>query len=126
MRGTSKVCNATLAHINARSLVSHFGSIREHALLKKYTFFLISETWLTREISDSEVAITGYRLFRKDRDGRGGGVAMYIANSICNIEMVPVVFKSCEAVFVSFSLNQEKIVLGTVYRPPGFRITVNF
>jgi len=38
----------------------------------------VTESWATAEISDGELAVDGFVLFRKDRnvirDGRGGGV----------------------------------------------------
>ena len=42
----------------------------------------INETWLDDKISDHEVGIDGYDLVRKDRKRTGGGVAIYIRNSI--------------------------------------------
>jgi hypothetical protein len=42
----------------------------------------ITETWLNYKIVDEEMNISGYTLFRRDRNDeiklRGGGVAMYI------------------------------------------------
>ena len=39
----------------------------------------IVECWATPDISDAEVGMTGYVMFRKDRIGRrGGGVILYI------------------------------------------------
>jgi len=47
----------------------------------------ISETWLSDRISDNEISIQGYTLFRKDRNStnksKGGGVALYV-KIICN------------------------------------------
>ena len=39
---------------------------------------VLTESWLKKSISDAEVAINNYTLFRIDRVGRGGGVAVYI------------------------------------------------
>ena len=39
----------------------------------------ITESWATPDISDAELGMTGYVMFRKDRLGRrGGGVILYI------------------------------------------------
>ena len=39
----------------------------------------VTETWLTSDISDSEMQLAGYEMFRKDRDNaRGGGVLLYV------------------------------------------------
>ena len=43
----------------------------------------ITESWATPNISDAELGMTGYVMFRKDRLGRrGGGVILYIKESI--------------------------------------------
>jgi exonuclease III len=38
----------------------------------------ITETWLSDEIPDNAVAMHGFTLFRKDRETRGGGVAIFV------------------------------------------------
>ena len=40
----------------------------------------IVESWLCKDIFDSELLITGYQLFRFDRNRHGGGVLMYVDN----------------------------------------------
>ncbi len=52
----------------------------------------LSEMRLDTTISDSEVNISGYFLFRNDRDVNGGGVAIYacmltnqLANNLSNL-----------------------------------------
>ncbi|VEN53741.1 unnamed protein product [Callosobruchus maculatus] len=74
--------NISLAHVNVRSLLSNFGNLKAHVLEKDFTFLLVSETWLSRDVSDSEVAIEGYKILRNDRAGRGGGVAIYLSSQV--------------------------------------------
>ena len=38
----------------------------------------ITESWATPDISDAELGMTGYVMFRKDRLGRRGGELFYI------------------------------------------------
>ena len=43
----------------------------------------INESWANTDISDAELGLTGYVMFRKDRIGRmGGGVILYVKESI--------------------------------------------
>ena len=42
----------------------------------------LSETLLDKTISDSEVNISGYNIFRNDRDVNGGGAAIYVNSSL--------------------------------------------
>ena len=43
----------------------------------------ITESWASIDITDAELGLTGYVMFRKDRIGRrGGGVILYVKESI--------------------------------------------
>ena len=45
----------------------------------------ITESWANIDITDAELGLTGYLMFRKDRIGRrGGGVILYVKESIFN------------------------------------------
>ena len=49
----------------------------------KSDIILVTETWLTDDVPDQSVNITGFNLTRKDRTiGRGGGVAIYVKETI--------------------------------------------
>ena len=42
-----------------------------------------TESWATTNISDAELEMTGYVMFRKDRVGKmGGGIILHILESI--------------------------------------------
>ena len=38
----------------------------------------ITESWANNDITDAELGLEGYVMFRKDRMGRRGGVLLYI------------------------------------------------
>ena len=42
----------------------------------------VTETWLSPVVEDSLIALPNYNLFRHDRNMRGGGVALYIHNTL--------------------------------------------
>ena len=42
----------------------------------------ITESWGSSEISDAELHIPGFQMFRVDRSTRGGGVILYVSQSI--------------------------------------------
>lgn len=65
-------------HINVRSLASKMDTLRIWARSTNADVIVISETWLSRSVSDKDIGINGYRVFRTDRPKRGGGVAIYI------------------------------------------------
>ena len=48
----------------------------------------ITESWANIDITDAELGLTGYVMLRRDRIGRrGGGVILYIKESIRAYEM---------------------------------------
>ena len=49
----------------------------------------IVETWLGEEITDSEISLPDYQLYRLDRNRHGGGVLMYVHKSfLCKVLLV--------------------------------------
>lgn len=53
--------------------------LRAWVFLFKPNIITISETWLHSKISDYEIKIVDYVLYRSDRASRGGGVATYVS-----------------------------------------------
>ena len=75
-------------YTNMRSLFSYNkrDELYMHILGHKYDIVGLSETWANDNISDSELNIPGYSLYRKDRNNKfkskGGGVALYINENL--------------------------------------------
>lgn len=117
----NKYSGIKLCHINVRSLLTNIIDFRSQLMENNFEIVGIGETWLTSEVSDQNIEINGYNIVRKDRlHRRGGGVMMYVSNSIKNYELKNVDTKSFESIFITFMKNKMKIVFGVVYRPPGF------
>ena len=57
----------------------------------------ITESWAKKDIVNAELALTGYAMFRKDRlERRGGGVMLYIIESIHPFEITLKSETNCE------------------------------
>ena len=57
----------------------------------------ITESWANKDIVDAALALTGYVMFRKDRrEIRGGGVILYIKESIQAYEITLKSEADCE------------------------------
>ena len=72
-----------IAHSNVCSLLSKIDQLR--VLLSEHSLphtLAISETWLNSPAADCEISIKDYQVFRKDRDGHGGGVDVYVHQDI--------------------------------------------
>ena len=81
-------------------------------------------------VSNSEVSIPGYYLFREDRldslNGRGGGVMLYFKDSFSFVDRTADLacgFKNCIICEVSVndehSLGTSSIIIGVFYRSPN-------
>lgn len=86
----------------------------------------LSETHLTNDIKDCEVAIDGYRMFRCDSTSRHtGGVLVYIKKGrIKNAKVIS--NESVEMKYwlltICISKSNEKVSLTTIYRSPNSSI----
>lgn len=80
---------------------------------------ILTETWLTGDITDSEVLadLPNFQLFRNDRKGtRGGGVLVAVdqnisCTSVSTMSDLEILWLKCHAAPYS-------ILLGVCYRPP--------
>lgn len=78
---------------------------------------MLTETWLSSEIFDSEFVPKGYKVFRCDRDRRGGGAAILYKSAIQLFRMPDA--QDIEAVFCKAYINKVRFILGDFYRPPN-------
>ena len=57
----------------------------------------ITEPWANKDIVDAELALTGYAMFKKDRrERKGGGVILYLKESIQAYEITLKSEADCE------------------------------
>ena len=76
-----------LAALNIVSLQAHIDELRVYMHSKVIDILAINESRLSSSISNGEVSIPGYILERNDPNRDGGGVALYIRNTI-NYELL--------------------------------------
>ncbi len=72
----------TVLILNACSLLNEFDKVITLSVSHKPHIIAIIESWLHDKIFDPEIDIRDYRLFRKDRKGRGGGALLFIRSSL--------------------------------------------
>lgn len=114
--------NLIISHLNIRSLLNKHDELKEYVLFHSFDLFLVSETWLTNNISDFMINFPGYTVYRQDRvNGRGGGVAIYVRNTanISNIKIISQGSLDIEYLWISTKINNNKVCIGCVYRPPN-------
>ena len=78
-----------------------------------------TETHLSSSVLDAEAQIEGYQLYRSDRDGRQGGVAIYVVNDAS--AEVDLVSKGSNGVVEHLFLHIKKynMLFILIYRPPS-------
>lgn len=82
----------------------------------------LSETHLDSTFSDAEVKVDGYRLFRRDRNKHGGGIAFYVREDIPVKERNDLRWQNIEALWIVHLQHAKPILVGCVYRPPSAKI----
>lgn len=65
-------------HLNVRSLVSKMDMIKVWVNTTDVDIMVLSETWLKKSVNDDMIIIDGYKVYRTDCVGKGGGVAIYV------------------------------------------------
>ena len=83
----------------------------------------ITESWANSSIDDAEVALEGFRLFRKDWEReveqKGGGVLLHVRNEIVACELTEIRNGKCEAVWIQARNHKGvRICIGVCYRSP--------
>ncbi|KAJ7425137.1 mitochondrial fission process protein 1 [Willisornis vidua] len=80
----------------------------------------ITETWWD-DSHNWSAAMGGYKLFRKDRQGRRGrGVALYVRESLDSVQLkVTNVKAECLGTRIREKANKADILMGICYRPPS-------
>ena len=110
-----------LFYTNARSIIKKRDELVTYVMSEKPDIVSITETWLN--ISEnhliSEVNIPGYNMFLNCRENkRGGGVLLYIKDTINATEINKEKRSAYESVYVKIKINKQYLIIATIYRPP--------
>nr|XP_054917733.1 uncharacterized protein LOC129380525 [Dermacentor andersoni] len=105
-----------IVNINARSVVNESTEFEAFIIEHRPDILTITETWLSPDVSSSDIFPPGYTVMRKDRSSRGGGVAILIRENIYVTPMPEMV--DAEALWCKIMTDLSSLFLGTMYRPP--------
>ena len=107
-----------LGCLNIRSLCSKIDQLELFVQCHDFDIFSVNETWLDETVNDSEIAIPGYNVLRKDRNRNGGGVCFYIRDCI-NFSERRDVGNAIESIWLKVKQSDKQFIIGTIYRPPS-------
>ena len=107
--------------LNARSLVNKIDLLAQRVSIAQPDIIMITETWANSSITEAELCIQNYQLFRADRATRGGGgVACYVKDAIECCQLKNAVPSSPnEALWLKTTFGLKTVLIGTFYRPPN-------
>ncbi|CAM4690923.1 unnamed protein product [Lepidochelys kempii] len=106
-------------YTNAQSLGNKQGELEVLVMSRNYDVIGITETWWDNS-HDWSTVMDGYKLFRKDRQGRkGGGVALYVREQYDCSELRYETAEKPECLWIKFRsvCNKSDVVVGVCYRP---------
>ena len=115
-----------IAHLNIRSLrnTSHLIETKELVKSHKIDVLTMSETWLNSTVTNGEIAIDDYKIFRHDRlHKKGGGVCAFV-KQVLKVTIINELTNTSESNFQQLwiKLQNKKmktIIICVIYRPPN-------
>jgi hypothetical protein len=108
---------------NCASLYNKLHELNDLISLLSPQLILITESWLTPDISDCEITPPGYKAFRFDSPrGRTGGVCLFALNSLpitlAPIQLPPFTF--IDSLWYGLKLRDcDHLLIGLIYRSPS-------
>lgn len=113
-----------IAHLNIRSVFTGFNDFSNLVLEKNFDVVILTETWLSDDVNSEVIAIPGYAFYRRDRQGRGGGIGAYVKLTYSCQELIFdfLVSEHLEYLFIKINLRSFTLVIGSFYRPPNTNI----
>ena len=92
-------------HVNARSLLPKIDQIKVLVHSSNPEVLVITESWLKKNIPDSDIGIAGYNVFRQDRSSKAGGVVIFTKEHLqCSIATSKSVPKQFDLLIVNIKL----------------------
>ena len=109
--------------LNARSIVNKKNELNIMAEDIDPHIIGITESWANTDVTDAELGLTGYVMFRRDRIGRrGGGVILYVKESIQSYEIkLEREADYDEAVWCKIVSGNSKLTITLVYQSPSIK-----
>ena len=109
------VGNVIIAHLNINSLRNKFGSLVQ-LINGNIDILVIGETKLDATFPKKQFIIEGFKEpFRKDRNGDGGGVMIYVRDDIPCQEKAYKLPSNVEGIIVEINLRKMKFLLLGIY-----------
>lgn len=112
----------SLVYMNIRSLRLNFSTFLAsiNKLINQINIIVLVETNITDQ-ENRFYNIKGFYSIFLNRENRGGGVAVYIAENL-NFNQISLNINSFEAILIDININNNITSLLSIYRPPSANI----
>ena len=112
--------NLKFIYFNARSIVNKLDELQLYIDKETADIIGITETWLNEEISDVELNINDYTIFRHDRLNKTGGSVILLIKKDIKVNIRDDLLKEFEeSVWCDVIAKSGKILFGVRYRSPN-------
>ena len=112
--------------INFQSLKNKILAFRHMVSGEQSDIIIGTETWLNKDITNAELDLGEYEIFRKDRVNRkGGGVLLAVKKDLKSEEIKVSNRDDTETVYCKIKLNNNTLIGGSVYRPTNSNADVS-
>ena len=119
--GPLNVNNMKIYHLNVRSLVNKVDEITVEA--QDFDIVGFTETHLDDTIPNDDINMPDFRTpIRRDRNRHGGGIAVYVKNSICVKRRQDLESNLFETICIEILNQPDKIVCTFIYKPPNEQV----
>ena len=107
-----------ICHLNVCSLMKNFEELQNLLIHHDIDIFTMCETRLDGNINDFTIEIDGYHIIRLDRNRHGGGIIVYIRNSV-HYSVISEFVNDLELLCIKIdSTKQKPFYIVVWYRPP--------
>ena len=121
----AKTKGLKIANLNVNSLMKNLDEIRLILSNKALDILAINESKIYNQISNDEIHIHGFNIIRKDRNRFGGGVVLYIRDTISFSDRKDIIPDGLEMVCIQLNLPYNKsLLISTWYRPPNSHMNI--
>ena len=107
-----------MVHLNINLLRNKFESIQK-IICQNFDIFLVSETKLDESFPSNQFFISGYRMFRKDRNCFGGGLCIFVKENIASKQLNLHLDKETEAIYLEINILLRKWLIVGLYKSPS-------
>lgn len=119
LQAETNIRGLKVAHINCCGLFRKLTEIKLILQESKIDILGITETHLSDKIKNEEIRIDGYTVQRLDRSNQqGGGCLIYYRDDLDVIPKPKLEVKSVGATWIEVICRSQRLLIGTVYRPP--------